>query len=678
MRRIYYALTITLLFCFIFTCAYYNTFYNAKRHFNRARSIDKGSKSDAPNPQAASEYDKAINKASKILTFHSNSKWVDDALFMIGQCFYYKGEYNKAERKFKELLVGFPKSELAGDSRFFLGLCYYQLEDPAKARKQLGQIIEESKRKKYRKDALYMLGEVYFKDGEYDSAIVQYQNLLKEGAEKEILVKAQFSIGECFYSKSEYRKAKDAFSQVEKFDPDLESLFESRFKIGECFYLLKEYQNGLDEFSNQAQNEKYYKYLPRVKLKMAEGYLYLGQNENALEEYKQITVEFPRTDQSQEAYFQLGLIYETEIYDLSKAREMFDLCSKEKAGTHLAKKALEKSTDITKLGEYQAELSKEETEESVKTLFLLAEIYLTQMNQPDSALVEYLLLVDRYPDSEYAPRSLYAAAWIFLHLKNDTSQAQKLYQKISEEYPFSDQAKPASQVFGSFPDTLEYPENLYLESERLLFEMGWVDSAVSLLGEIPQRYPESVYAAKSRYALAWMIENYKSPGDSSAVFAYQELIERYPQSQYADFAKIKLGLKKQEQQQETPQPAVADTTDTTKVEYASEFESDLPRAPTPTELDKFEYPEDMIDLNIRTKVRFKLKIDMDGKVTEAEIIIPSGYYDIDEAATQTALSAVFSPDSIETILLPGWFIYDVEVQPPGETDHLIDQTGLNR
>jgi len=673
MYRIFRTSIIISLF-FLLTCAYYNTFYNARKHFKKAQKIQQSSKSDTPNPRAFAEYDNAIKKASKILTYHSKSKWVDDALFMIGQCFYYKGEYHKAERKFKELITGFPKSDLAEDCFYFLGLCYHQLEDPLKARKQFIQIVNDPQRKRHRKEALFMLGEVYFQDEEYDSAIVQYRNLLKEGAEKEISVKAQFRIGECYYLKSEYQKAKEAFSEVEKLDPDSENLFKSKFKIGECFYLLEEYQKGLDQFLNLSQKEEYYKYLPDVKLKIAEGYLFLEKTEEAVEEYKKLTVEFPKTDQSAEAYFQLGLIYEIEIYNLSKAKEMFDLCSKEKSGSVLAKRALEKAANIAKLEGYQAELSKEETEKSVKTLFLLAEIYLTQMNQPDSAIAEYLLLAEKYPDSEYAPRSLYAAAWIFLHLKDDPSEAEKLYQRLLSEYPNSDHTKPASQAVGSFPDSLEYPENLYLESERLIFEEEEIDSAMSLLKGITEKYPQSIYAAKSQYALAWIIENFISPGDSSAILAYQEVIEKNPDSRYAEFAQIRLGLKKQKKVQQPTQPVQTDTTDTTKVEAPSAFEEGIPKAPTPIKVGLFVYPEEMIDLNIRTMVRLKIRIEMDGKVTDTDILNPSGYFEIDDAATQAALSTEFSPDSIEVVLLPGWFLYDVEVKPPGERS-LIDDTG---
>ena len=667
-------ISLTLIFFSLFTCAYYNTFYHAEKHFKNARKIDQSTESDAPNPKAFGEYDNAIKKASKILTFHSKSKWVDDALFMIGQCFYYKGEYLKAERKFKELIVGFPKSDLVEDCHYFLGLCYQKLEDPLKAKKQFSQILADPQKKKHKMDALFMLGEVFFQDGEYDSAIVQYQRLLKEGAEKNISVKAQFRIGECCFLNHEYEKAKDAFSEIEKLDPDQESLFKSKFKIGECFYLLKNYQKGLDDFLNLSKKEEYYKYLADLKLKIAQGYLFLDKIEEATDEYKKITVEYPKTDWSAEAFFQLGLIYQTKIYDLSKAKEMFDLCSKEKQGTTLAKRALEKSADIAKLEEYRAELSKEETERSVKTLFLLAEVYLTQMNQPDSALAEYLLLAEKYPESEYAPKSLYAASWIFSHLKNDTTEAQKLHRRILKEYPKSDYAKLASQLSESFPDTLEYPEDIYLEAERLLFEEGKIDSALSLLKKITEKYPESAYAAKSQYALAWIIENFKNTGDSSAIFAYQEVIEKNPDSEYAEFAKIRLGLKRQKKEPEAPPATQPDTTDTTEAEAPSAFEAGIPFAPTPIKRGLFIYPEEIIDQNIRTKVRFKIKIEMDGKVSDTQILNPSGYYDIDDAATQAALSTEFSPDSIEVILLPGWFLYDVEVKPPEQIDHLLDQT----
>jgi hypothetical protein len=46
---------------------------------------------------------------------------------------------------------------------------------------------------------------------------------------------------------------------------------------------------------------------------------------------------------------------------------------------------------------------------------------------------------------------------------------------------------------------------------------------------------------------------------------------------------------------------------------------------------------------------------------------------IDEAARQATLSTVFDAEKIEMNQIGGWFLYSVEVVPPEDKDHTLDQ-----
>ena len=91
-------------------CAYYNTFFNTKRAYKEAVEEHARRKEEKPSPTEIQKLDKTIEKASRLLQLHPNSKYVDDSLLMLGECFYYKQEYPKALRKFDELAANFPKS----------------------------------------------------------------------------------------------------------------------------------------------------------------------------------------------------------------------------------------------------------------------------------------------------------------------------------------------------------------------------------------------------------------------------------------------------------------------------------------------------------------------------------------------------------------------------------------
>ena len=104
-------------------CVYFNTFYNAKKSFREAekeRRKHEETYADWAFDQAGPElqrqrsmqadqlYDKAVRKASKVLDEYKESDLVDDAMFLIGRAYYWRGEYLNAQESFRDLETFFP------------------------------------------------------------------------------------------------------------------------------------------------------------------------------------------------------------------------------------------------------------------------------------------------------------------------------------------------------------------------------------------------------------------------------------------------------------------------------------------------------------------------------------------------------------------------------------------
>jgi len=662
-------LIVVLMFCF--SCVYYNTFYHARKSFNQAEKSQKKAGRQIASSEEKQNYDSAINKASKVLTFYPKSKWVDDALMIIGMSFYYQGEYAKAERKFAELASAFPKSKFLHQARLYGAMCQYRLERYGDAVSSLKSILSDPKSKEWREEIYFTLGQIYFQQKRYDDAIESLQILMKKYDKSKFLAEAQYKIGGSFLEKKDYVQAQEAFGRVKDFRPPKELLFNSIFEIGRCYYLMDKVSSGIEVLNKLAKDERFYEKLSLVRLTMAEGWHLLGKNEQAIKEYEEVTVSYPKTEEAAAAYYHLGIIYEENMNNLKEAKQMFDKSKDEKANSDYARKSLEKSANLAKIDEYKKQLSVEETEDPAKTMFLLAELYLAQINQPDSALAEYLALVENHPQSEYAPKSLYATAWVLQNVKEDSLAASRIYQRILTEYPKSDYAKPACSFLGQPSLRGEIcAEEEYLKAERMLLVEGKVDSAVALYKKIVQDYPHSDYASKASYAIAWAKENFISAedsSDSSSASAYRDVIDKFPETEYASQARIKLGLTtKRKPNQVAPSPK--ETTqvalvDTGKLAPDTSLYS-IPLAPAPIHRGGFTYPETERDTGIQGKVVLKVKIDpRSGRVVEADVLGSLSNYNIDEAARKAALSTLFSPDSFQVGSQSRYFLYRVDVKP---------------
>jgi TonB family protein len=661
-------------------CTYYNTFYNARKSFKEGEKAQEKAAAGRRASMGQTQYEAAIKKASKVLTFHPKSKWADDALFMIGRAYFNMEDYVKAGRKFEELVTSFPKSNLVDESRYYISLCHYYSGEETQATKQLRDFLESKKIGKKRKaQASFLLGQMYFDRGNYQDAMTYYGKTLKEFDPDTLAAMTEFQLGQCLWEQKDYQKAEEAFTKVEDRKPRVDLLFDSRFRQGECWYVLGDYQKGMEVFRELSQDERFSTRLSSVTLKIAQGQYHLGELCLSMMKYYDVTEKYPRTDESANAYFALGEIYQDDFGSLEEAKKMYDVCGTEKRDSPVAAEALARSANISRIERYYQELSDQEAQESGKALFLLGELYLTQMDQPDSAQAEYLSVVSRFPESEYAAKALYAAAWIAEDVKHDSTQAAELYRRVVDQYPRSDYCTPALCFLGESPDTLNVvsPQKAYLSAERFLLAEGQVDSALAQYDLIIKQYPYSQYASKAAFARAWTIEQYANPGDSTVIFAYQEVIDQYPESEYAEEARIRLGLS-QRAQPTMPAAREAVSTqeepDSTMLATAADTSGpQFPKAPDlPLKRGDFIYPESEVYTGIQGAVVLKIRIALDGTVADAQVVSSLDNVWIDDAAKEAALNTIFDADKIDPEQLGGYFLYTVEVKPP-ENDPLLDQ-----
>jgi TonB family protein len=686
------------------SCVYYNTFYYAEKYFKQAeenqekrekqaqgqkqqpqsypptgkqypgKGFEEGYQKGYQPPQRGSYnpdkelYEKAINKASKVLTFHPKSKYVDDALYIIGKSYYSMEEYQKADRKFKELVVNSPKSKFIPKAYFYMGMSHFHLEDYAKAQEAYGEVLKIPKKKELKDQASFMLAEIAYKEQDYPKAIELYQQMLSQYRKSEKSAQAQLQIGECHFQLEDYQAAAAAFEMVEKHRPDTETYYLAKFRRGESLYLSGKQEPGLAVFRKLGEDERYFHHQAAVKLKIAAGEHQLGRRDRAMKTYEEVIESHPRSEESARAYYELGRIHQLELLDLTKAKEMFDKCKTEKPSSDIANEALARSAEIAKLKSYREQLADSLGEAGAETQFLLAEALLLDMGQPDSALQEYMDLVEREPESDYAPKALYAAAYIYREFKGDTTEALDLYERITREYPTSEYALVAADSLRLDLDVADSLNvgGLFEHAQNLLFNRGDPDSALLLLFEVEARFPQSDYAPQAAFTRAWIVDTYLFPEDSSGIYAYQEIIEKYPDTEFAQAARNRLGLTRKTSDLAAQYTLVegGDTTTFNPEDTTTYSKLGYPMAPEPLRAGLFVYPEELIDYEYRGKVLLKIFIDTFGQVREAEVLGSSDSELIDQAAIDAALKTTFDFHRMDPKELNGYFLHQVKFEPP--------------
>jgi tetratricopeptide (TPR) repeat protein len=262
--------------------------------------------------------------------------------------------------------------------------------------------------------------------------------------------------------------------------------------MAECEYFLNDLLGGLERLEELAENELYYDSLAPIRLKMAEGYEWDGDFDGAIDTYDKIIIENPGADAAAVAYYGLGLIYQYDFEDLEKARGFYQKAREEKRNSSISQDATRRASKLAMLERYSksgsisleadstGEVDQELLDQLTENQFMLGELFYFDLEKPDSAVQAFSVLLERYPESRFAPRALMSMAFIHRTEFADTAGADSLLREVLNQYQRSDEAEEVIGMLGlagTIADT-GYASITYAIAEKYLEQFIELDSSM--------------------------------------------------------------------------------------------------------------------------------------------------------------------------------------------------------
>lgn len=160
-------------------CVYWNTMYNAKKHFKEAERQNDPKLGGTKMTANRRLYEDAIAKAAKVVQKHPKSKYHDDALYLIGVSYFRIDNFSKSESAFRELLAVHPKSEFLEESQLYLARCRMQSGDAQAAYRTFTDLANTARKPEWRSEATFQRGLYLSEVGSHDSAVAAFQHILE-------------------------------------------------------------------------------------------------------------------------------------------------------------------------------------------------------------------------------------------------------------------------------------------------------------------------------------------------------------------------------------------------------------------------------------------------------------------------------------------------------------------
>jgi TolA-binding protein len=412
-------------------CAYFNTFYNAERYYKEALK-----KEETKQGSGKAEFKKSLEKAVIVARDYPESRWIDDAFFLIAMNYYWMENYEKARTQFEGFLDHFSDSPFAEEANYYYALTLVELKQYSDGRLALQEMFNS---RRFGREARFRWALVFKDEEDWEAARSAFKGFLERHPRGDLAHEARLHLAEIELAGGDTLSAIKTYERYLKRAETSKENFERSLTLAELYYLneelrvsrralrkIKGHYSDIDEKSD----------LLTGKIELADG-------DSAKAE--RILSKIPSGGSRAEAFFILANLYEVQAkYDLALA--YYDTVVTKEGRSNYAGLAERKKALL------EARVVEPDSADTVKVdpareQFLLAQTYLFSFSDAERALREYAKVVDEYPESEYAPKALYGIVWLKKYRLNDTLWQIEL-ERLLERYPESEAAKDARELLG--------------------------------------------------------------------------------------------------------------------------------------------------------------------------------------------------------------------------------------
>ncbi len=474
------------------SCAYYNTFYLARRYYMKA-TAGLPYEVDREGTAQRSNYTKSGDYAKKLLGVYPRSKWVDDAWLMWARTLVGTDDPLKAVAMLEEFQTRFPKSDLRPDAGFFLGLAYRAARKHDLALEHFDEFLAQAPTHELVPYAYYERSKALLSLQRYQEAANSAGEVLQRFPRHPLYNRALRQRAEARFQQHAWEGAREDFKALGNLaltdDERLRFLLrevdclESSHAYDGARALLRDARShvpppppppvvprlGTNPSTPPPQaptaiaagQDQYGK----LTLRMGGVELMAGRIEPCVEFYKAVLQDYPRTQLAAEAQYLIGYAYETGADDFTRARNEY-LKVKELTGmSQFAQQAQQRLERLDRIDRFRTAGGVDSLARKAEARFLTAEHYLFTLERPERALEEYRAIADSNPAPTVRARALNAQAWVLSRKLNRKPAADSLFWTVVRKYPATEAQLAARDYLEA--EGQQVPEDLIVAPKEI-------------------------------------------------------------------------------------------------------------------------------------------------------------------------------------------------------------------
>ncbi len=407
------------------------------------------------------KYQKALSTLRYFTDTYPQSKSVDAASYLIGECYFYLAEqsilssYQPAVDAFQLALALYPDSSDAPRGLFQMANGLRKMGYHFEAQENYQLLIDKFPNRESNAEAYFWIAEDLFQQDEFNEAKNRFQHFIVKYPRNDYVKHATFRVADCYVGMKDYGRAQDAYEKARDQWPLYSGLFpETLYRMGLTYLKKGDYSKArsilfaaLNVFPEEQYNDI-------IVTKIGDTYREEGKVEQALKVYSQNGVLYPET--------RGAMISEIKMADLGISNPGFFNFIQCLEPLKVYEKVIEKypATDLAEEALY-------------KEGWALAE-----QKRYQEAISSLMTVLMDYPDSELSEKCNYSL--------------QKNLVKLIDSYFSEEHYYPLLEIYQKY----KVPFLLEIKNTKTLFQIGesfrqagLYDEALELFGEAKRIYP---------------------------------------------------------------------------------------------------------------------------------------------------------------------------------------------
>lgn len=322
--------------------AYFNTYYNAKTAFDQGvRQIENQDIVYNPErpirihptpPQVGQNaFEETVLKSADIIHYHEDSRWVDNAVELMGKAYFYQQEFFSAAQNFDEIYHNAVDERRRQNAVLWRGKAFMEMEEYSAGITYLYNHLNSGEfewAEQTKAEVKLVLGQLFTYAENWEEAEYYLTNGLEANSDRILSYRGHFLLGQVYERLDNSLEALMAYEvAMDRRNAEFDLQYHAHIKKGEMLRELGRYQETYDHFHDMSRNDNFYEFLGDIEYQKAKTLHAAGDIYESMEYYKitlQQEINPPSRKVNSLIYYQLAEIYRDYFQDYTIAAAYYD------------------------------------------------------------------------------------------------------------------------------------------------------------------------------------------------------------------------------------------------------------------------------------------------------------------------------------------------------------------